>query len=138
MGKLDFAIFELFWHRFFSYHPVMAWNDREPLPAVPGTLTQHSGSLLNIFRVAAGPVHAYEKAPFCHFQAILTPFLPLSPCNGLEGPGTTSSSPRKPHTTLWVTFEYIQGCRRARMRLRESSTLRFSSYFHTISSHIMP
>ena len=32
----------------------MAWNDQEPLPAVPGTLTQHFGSLLRILRVAAG------------------------------------------------------------------------------------
>ena len=116
----------------------MAWNDQEQLPGVLGSLTQHSGSLSNIFRVAAGPVRAYGKAKFCHFQAILTPFLLLSCPNGLEGPGTTSSSPRQPHTTLWVTFEYFQGCRGARMRLRESSILRFSSYFDTVSSPIMP
>ena len=54
--KLDFAIFKLFWYRFFPYHALMGWYDQEPLPAVPGSLTQHSGSIFNIFRVAAVPV----------------------------------------------------------------------------------
>ena len=128
--------FAEFLYRFFSYHAVMGWNDREPLPAVPGSLTQHSGSLLSIFRVAGGPVCAYVKARFCDFQAIFRPFLLLSHCSAMEWLGTTSSKPRHPKTTFWVTFEYIRGGRGARMSLRESWILLFSSYFQTVSSPI--
>ena len=46
----------------------MGWNDREPLPAVPGSLTQHSWSLLNIFRVAAGPYAPTGKLDFAIFK----------------------------------------------------------------------
>ena len=55
-GNLDFAIFKLFSGRFFSYHTVVPWNDWELLPANPGTLKQHSGSLLSISGGAGGPV----------------------------------------------------------------------------------
>ena len=78
---LEFADFS---DRFFSYHPVVPWNDQEPLPAIQGTLTQHSGPLLNIFRVAAGSIRAYGKARFCGFRAIFTPFLTPSPRNYME------------------------------------------------------
>ena len=111
--NLDFAIFKLFSDRFFSHHAVVPWNDREPLPATQGTLTQHSGSLLSIFGVAGGPICAYGKTRFRDFQAILRPFVLLSPCSALEWPGTTFSNPRHPHTTLWVTFEFIRGGRGA-------------------------
>ena len=126
--KLDFAIFKLFWYRFFPHHAQMAWNDQEQLPGVLGSHTQHSGSLLNIFRVAAGPVCAYGKALFCDFQAILILFLPLSCPNGLVWPGTTSSSPRQPNTTLWVNFQYFQGCRSARTHLQESAIFKVFWY----------
>ena len=83
--KIDEILeFEDFLDRFFPYHPVVPWNGREPLPAIQGTLTQHPGPLLNIFRVAAGPIHAYGKAGFSDFQAIFTPFLTPSPHNCLE------------------------------------------------------
>ena len=60
-------------------------------------------------------------------------FLLLSSCYGVEWPGTTTSSPRQTNITLWATFEYMGGGLGARMRLRESSILRFSSYFQTVS-----
>ena len=52
-----------FSNRFFSYHPVVPWDDREPLPATQGTLPRHPGPHqsilgphLGILRVAVGPV----------------------------------------------------------------------------------
>ena len=68
----------------------------------------YTKSLLNIFRVAAGSIRAYRKAQLCGFQAIFTPFLSPSPPNCLEWPGTTSSSPRQPDTTLWATFNSVR------------------------------
>ena len=83
--KIDEILeFEDFLDRFFSYHPVLPWNDREPLPATQGTLPQRSRSHLCVFRVAAGPVGPYGKAQFRDFQAIFMLFLLLSPCSALE------------------------------------------------------
>ena len=59
-GKLDFAIFKLLSDRFYSYCPVVPWDDREPLPATQGALPRHSGSLMRTIRVAAGLVCHYE------------------------------------------------------------------------------
>ena len=82
--KIDEILeFADFLDRFFSYHPVVPWNGQEPLPAIQGTLTQHSGPLLNIFWVAAGSIRTYGKAKFCDFHTVLTPFLPLLPFSGL-------------------------------------------------------
>ena len=62
---LEFADFS---DRFFSYHPVVPWDDREPLPATQGTLPRHPGPHqsilgphLGILRVAVGPVGPYGK-----------------------------------------------------------------------------
>ena len=68
MRNLDFVIFKLFSDRFFSYYTLMAWNDWEPLPAVPGSLAQHSGSLLSIFGVAGGPYTSTGKLDFAIFK----------------------------------------------------------------------
>ena len=51
-GNLDFAILKPFSGRFFSYHPVVPWDGREPLPA-----TQVKGSTLPDF-------HATEEIVF--------------------------------------------------------------------------
>ena len=40
---LEFADFS---DRFFSYHAVVPWNGREPLPATQGTLPQQSESVI--------------------------------------------------------------------------------------------
>ena len=83
--KIDEILeFADFLDRFFSYHPVLPWNDREPLPATQGALPRHSRSHLSVFRVAAGLVSPYGKARFRNFQAIFMPFLLLSPCSALE------------------------------------------------------
>ena len=58
-------ILKPFSDRFFSYHPVVPWDDWEPLPATQGTLPQHSWSHLSILRVAAGPVGPYGKPRLC-------------------------------------------------------------------------
>ena len=122
---------------FFSFHAVRGWNhDREQLPATQGTLTQHSGSLLSIFGVAGGPICAYGKTRFRYFQAILRPFVLLSPCSALEWPGTTFSNPRHPHTTLWVTFEFIRGgrgavCAYGKAQFRDFQAI-FRLFQHTV------
>ena len=67
-GNLDFAIFKLFSGRFFSYHTVVPWNDWELLPANPGTLKQHSGSLLSISGGAGGPYEPTGKLDFAIFK----------------------------------------------------------------------
>ena len=137
--KIDEILeFEDFSDRFFSYHPVVPWNDRETLPATQGPLPRHSGSLLQIIRVAADPVGPYGKARFRDFQAFIGPFLLLSPCTALEWPGITSSHPRRPPTTLWATYANNKGCRGARMPLPESLILRFSSFYQTDSTPIAP
>ena len=132
---LEFADFS---DRFFPYHPVLPWNGRETLPATQGALPRHSGPLMRTIRVAAGPVCHYGKARFRDFQAFIGPFLLLSPCTDLEWPENTSSHPRPPPTTLWVTSANNKGCRGARMTLRESSILRFSSFYQTDSTPIAP
>ena len=64
--KIDEILeFADFLDRFYSYHPVLPWNDREPLPATQGALPRHFGSLVGILRVATGPVRTYGKALFC-------------------------------------------------------------------------
>ena len=59
-GNLDYAILKLFSDRFYSYHPVVPWDDGEPLPATQGAPPRHSGSLMRTIRVAAGLVCHYE------------------------------------------------------------------------------
>ena len=45
-ANLDFVILEPFSDRFYSYHPVVSWDGREPLPATQGTLPQQSESVI--------------------------------------------------------------------------------------------
>ena len=53
---LRFCDFQAIFRPFLSYHTVVPWNDWELLPANPGTLKQHSGSLLSVSGGAGGPV----------------------------------------------------------------------------------
>ena len=107
-------IFKPISDRFFSYHPVVPWDGREPLPATQGTFLRHPGPHLSILRVAAGPVGPYGKPRLRDSYAVFTPILLLSPRSALGWPGTTSSNPRHPPTTLWVTLQHNKVCRGAR------------------------
>ena len=52
--ELDFDIFDLFIHRFSSYGSEMTYKVQESLPAVPGSLTEHNGSLGHLPGVPRG------------------------------------------------------------------------------------
>ena len=64
---LEFADFS---DRFFPYHPVVPWNGRETLPATQGALPRHSGPLMRILRVAAGPYSTTGKLDFAIFKLL--------------------------------------------------------------------
>ena len=73
---LEFADFS---DRFFSYHPVVPWNDQEPFPAIQGTLPRHSGSDESLPRGPYAPIGKLDFAIFKLFPDRLYSYRPVLP-----------------------------------------------------------